>query len=164
MLIDDLLKLSRVARASIQIEEVDLTQIANGIIAELRQREPERRVEVDIAPGLVADCDAHLMRVVLFNLLENAWKYTARASEAKIEFDRLDNAGPGAFFVRDNGIGFESTYASKIFEAFQRLHSSADYPGTGIGLATVARIIDRHGGTIQAASEPGTGTTFTFTV
>lgn len=163
-LIDGLLDLSRVARAPVVVEEVDLTRIAQDTVRGLGEQDPEREVSVSIEPNLRTDCDPQLMRIVFANLIGNAWKYTAKESKATIEVGRLREAGHEIYFVRDNGVGFSSEHAERIFEPFRRLHSESDYPGTGIGLATVERIIRRHGGTIEASSEVGSGTEIRFTI
>lgn len=166
-LIDDILKLSRVTRAEITIEEVDLASLAREVLAELTDSDPHRRVETVIPASLVAQADRHLARVLLDNLLGNAWKFTSRRDAARIELGCLNGGGEGdesAFFVRDNGAGFDMVYAGKLFGAFQRLHSSAEYEGTGIGLATVQRIVHRHGGRAWAEGVVGQGATFFFTL
>jgi PAS domain S-box-containing protein len=163
-LIDDLLALSRVTRQEMRRERVDLSALARSVVAQLRRLEPARRVEVVIADGLEAEGDAHLLRLVLENLLGNAWKFTAREPEARIEFGALDEGGRTAFFVRDNGVGFDMAYAHKLFAPFQRLHALSDFPGTGIGLATVHRVVARHGGRVWAVGEEGKGATFFFTL
>ena len=163
-LIDDLLKLSRVTRSEMQRETADLRALAQMIATELQQSQPERRVEFVINPGLVAKGDAHLLRVALQNILGNAWKFTKKRPHAKIEFGSIQRDGQRVYFVRDNGIGFDMTYADKLFDGFQRLHSPADYEGTGIGLTTVKRIIERHGGNIWAESAVDQGATFYFTL
>ncbi|MDP1651679.1 MAG: PAS domain S-box protein [Rhodocyclaceae bacterium] len=162
-LIDDIIELSQLSRREMDIAPVDLSAIAHEVAAELRDGEPSRKVEWVIAPGLQGSGDAVLLRVVLMNLLGNAWKYTARQDAAHIEFGLTDNQGRRAFFIRDNGTGFDMAHVGKLFGAFQRLHSPADYPGNGIGLATVARIIHRHGGEVWAEGKPGDGATFYFT-
>jgi len=164
-LIDDLLNLSRVSRAQMTNETVDLSAMAYDIIAELKEHEPHRRVEARIAEGLVSECDPRLMRVALGNLLENAWKFTSDRETARIEFGKENHRhGDPTFFVNDNGAGFDIKYVDKLFGAFQRLHSDRDFPGTGIGLATVQRIIRRHGGWIRAEGKPGEGATFRFRI
>jgi signal transduction histidine kinase len=160
-LIDALLTLARVARAPIRYEPVDLSKLARTIANELRDGDPERRVEIAIEPALRAIGEPHLLSIVLQNLLGNAWKFTRHAPDPRIEVGR---DADGAFFVRDNGAGFEMAYANKLFGAFARLHGADEYEGTGIGLATVARIVHRHGGTIRARGEVGAGATFTFTL
>lgn len=164
LLIDDLLKLSRVTRAELKLEEVDLSAMALDIAHDLRRQDPKRDAELDISPELRAQCDPRLLRVVLQNLLDNAWKFTRGRSGARIVFGVTRHEGRPAYFVRDNGVGFDMTYADKLFGAFQRLHASSEFPGTGIGLATVQRVIHRHGGRIWAESVAGEGTTFYFTV
>ena len=162
-LIDALLELSRVTRSEMKSIEVNLSQIAQNIIEELQTHDPDRQVEIKIAPDLKAEGDPQLLRIVLDNLLHNAWKYTSKRSLAKIEFDVLTaNGEQPVFYVRDNGAGFDREYADKLFTAFQRLHSQAEFPGTGIGLATVQRIIYRHGGKVWAEGECDRGATIYF--
>ena len=163
-LIDDLLKLSRVTRSEMTREEVNLSATVEKILQDLRGAHPERQVDWRITPQLKAVGDPQLLRVVLENLAENAWKFTEGRSPAKIEFDQTVHQGKEAFFIRDNGAGFNMVYAEKLFEAFQRLHDAKDYPGTGIGLATVQRIIHRHGGQIWAEAQVNRGATFYFTL
>ena len=163
-LIDDLLGLSRVTRAELRRERVDLSALAQSVVADLQGRDQERAVEFAIAPDLTADADPDLLRVVLENLLANAWKYTAKRSPARIEFGLTRHDGKSAFYVRDNGAGFDMAYANKLFGAFQRLHSSREFEGTGIGLATVQRIVHRHGGKVWAEGAVGQGATFYFTL
>ncbi len=161
-LIDDMLLLSRVARSEIHKEQVDLSALARSISAELKQAAPERVVEFVIADGIEANGDAKLLRILLENLLGNAWKFTAKKAAAKIEFGTQAIDGGSAVFVRDNGAGFNMHYANKLFQPFQRLHSMNEFEGTGIGLATVQRIIQRHGGRVWAEGEEGIGATFYF--
>jgi PAS domain S-box-containing protein len=164
-LIDDLLKLSRVTRSEMHRTRVDLSTVAKEIAAELMQTQPERQVEWAIAPGLVADGDARLLRIVLENLLNNSWKFTSLRIHSRIEFNAiLQEDGKLAYFVRDNGAGFDMVYANKLFGAFVRLHSTTQFPGTGIGLATVQRIIHRHGGRVWAQGAVEQGATFYFTL
>jgi PAS domain S-box-containing protein len=165
-LIDGLLNLSRVTRAEMRTEPVDLSAMARAAAEELRRREPDRQVEFAIADGLTTNGDARLLGVVLDNLLENAWKFSAQKSQAQIEFGCRNGeaAAERVFFVRDNGAGFDMAYASKLFGAFQRFHSAEQFPGTGIGLATVQRIVNRHGGRVWAEGEVGKGATFYFTL
>ena len=163
-LIDDLLKLSRVSRADIQLQRVDLSALAAEVMDALRKLEPERRVAVEIAPGLVAHGDAKLLRIALDNLLGNAWKFTSHTEEARIGFGRADTEHGPAFAVSDNGAGFDMAYADKLFGAFQRLHDTGEFPGTGIGLATVQRVVHKHGGRIWAQAEVDRGATFHFTL
>ena len=164
ILIDDLLKLARVTRAEIRAEPVDLSDLARDIAAELQRATPERLVEFTIAPHLKAQGDPRLLRVVLDNLLRNSWKYTAKQARPRIEFGSVEENGGQAFMVRDNGAGFDMKYADKLFGVFQRLHSAAEFEGTGIGLATVRRIINRHGGRIWAEGAVDQGATFYFTL
>ena len=163
-LIDDMLKLSRVTRADLQRTRVDLSETARGVAAELARREPDRRVDTRIADGVVVEGDPALLVLVLENLLGNAFKFTSKTKEARVEFGvERQNGGP-VYYVRDNGAGFDMAYADKLFGAFQRLHSEAEFPGTGIGLATVQRIIHRHGGRVWAEGAVDGGATFRFTL
>lgn len=164
LLIDDLLRLSRVSRAQMARGPVDLSAMAREILAELGQQEPARWVEIAVQEGLEATGDAQLLRIVLDNLLGNAWKYTGRHPRARIEVGARETDGGRAFFVKDDGAGFDMAYAHKLFGVFQRLHGAEEFPGTGIGLATAARIIHRHGGRIWAAGAPEKGATFFFTL
>ncbi len=163
-LIDDLLQLSRLSRVEMKYEPVDMTALAAAIAADLRQREPGRHVTVVIEPGLTARADAGLLLVALENLLGNAWKFTSKKPHATVEVGRVAEDGPPKFFVRDDGAGFDPAFAGKLFGAFQRLHHERDFPGTGIGLATVQRVVHRHGGTIRAEGTVGAGATFFFTL
>jgi len=163
-LIDDLLKLSRVTRTELKREQVDLSVLANEIAADLCKQTPDRTVQFTIAPNLLAEGDKGLLRIVLDNLLGNAWKFTATRSETRIDMARADGPGSPTYVISDNGVGFDMTYANKLFGVFQRLHDASEFPGTGIGLATVQRIIHKHGGTIWAESTVGEGTRFYFTL
>ena len=163
LLIEDLLKFSRIGRSELVRQPVDLSALAESISAELRKADPERAAEFVIAPGLHAEADGRLLRVALDNLLRNAWKFSGKVPEARIEFGFCHEPEP-AFFVRDNGTGFDMQYAGKLFGVFQRLHSASEFPGTGVGLATVQRIINRHGGRIWAHSAPNQGASFYFTL
>ncbi|MCQ8129125.1 MASE3 domain-containing protein [Methylomonas rivi] len=161
-LINNLLQLSRVGRGELHIGPVDLSRMANDILAELRRETPERQARFNVMPGLTVDGDSHLLRIALENLLGNAWKFSRRQTLTEIAFGgRQENRGM-IYYVRDNGAGFNKKYAYKLFNAFQRLHSEDEFEGTGIGLATVKRIVLCHGGKIWADSEPGAGTTFFF--
>jgi len=164
-LIDDLLKLSRVSRETLAPQTVDLSQIAESIAAGLRQTAPDRNIEFRIAAGMETQGDPRLLRVMLENLLGNAWKFTGKRKAALIEFHRAagDN-GHSVFRIADNGAGFDMKYAGKLFGPFQRLHTQGEFPGTGIGLATVQRIVHRHGGDIRAEAEVGRGASFFFTL
>ncbi len=163
-LIDDILELSRVSRKELQRVRVSLSQLAADLMEERLRSEPGQRVEFSLAHGCVAVGDPQLLRVVLQNLLENAWKYSSKAASPKIEFGCTGNGNETAYFVRDNGVGFDMKYADRLFTPFQRLHRPDEFEGTGIGLATVARIVNRHGGRIWAESAPGQGATFRFTL
>ena len=164
LLIDDLIKLARVTRAELKIADVDLTAIARQTATGLQDSAPERRAEIVIAPSLHAKGDPTLMQVALDNLMNNSWKFTAPRAPAKIEFGQAQIDGRPVYYVRDNGVGFDMSYASKMFGAFQRFHDAREFAGTGIGLATVQRIIHKHGGRIWAESQPGNGATFYFTL
>lgn len=164
-LIDALLQLSRVTRSQMKPIQVNLSAIAGDIIEELRGDNPQRQVEVKITPNLETKGDPQLLRIVLNNLLHNAWKYTSKRSQAEIEFGIVDeNAEQSSYLVRDNGAGFDPEYADKLFTAFQRLHNQSEFPGTGIGLATVQRIIYRHGGKVWAEGESDRGATIYFSL
>lgn len=162
-LIRDLLQLSRASREPLRRERVDLSAIATEIVSELNERTPNRAVQVHIEPRMIARCDAGLIRIALDNLLENAWKFTSRQAQPNIEFGTLGAARP-VYFVRDNGAGFDMAHAGRLFAPFQRLHPECEFPGTGIGLATVKRVIERHGGSVFAESAVGSGSTFFFTL
>ena len=163
-LMDGLLQLSRLNRDELDLKDVDLTALAASFVAELHERDPARDVVVDVAPGLIARADPKLTRAVLENLLGNAWKFTSRHETALIEFGADRSAGGVTFFVRDDGAGFDMRYAKNLFGAFQRLHTPDQFEGTGIGLATVQRIVHRHGGTVWAEGEIEKGATFWFTL
>ena len=162
-MIDDLLDLSRATRVELRRQQVDLSAVAHDVVAELRDTDPRREVRISVADGLTAGGDPHLIRLVLRNLLGNAWKFTARRDPAVIEVTRADPDGQ-VFVVRDNGAGFDMRYAAKLFDPFQRLHANADFEGIGIGLAIVHRIVRRHGGRIWAEGEVGRGASFYFTL
>jgi PAS domain S-box-containing protein len=164
-LIDDLLDLSRVARAEVRLQAVDLGVEAARIVGELKRGEPERRVTFTAQQPAWARADRQLVRTVLQNLLENAWKFTNHRAQASIEFGTTPTEdGRICFYVRDDGAGFDPAYAGKLFSPFQRLHSARDFPGTGVGLASVRRIVERHGGRVWAESAVGAGATFYFTL
>jgi two-component system NtrC family sensor kinase len=163
-LIDDLLQLSKVGRQDLRREPTDLTGMARAVAEALRQREPERQVEVVIAADVTVVADQGLMRVLLENLFGNAWKFTARSKAPRVEFGSEPKDGARVYFVRDNGAGFDMAYAKKLFRPFQRLHKESEFPGTGIGLATVYRVVDRHGGRVWAEGAVGRGATVYFTV
>ncbi|ABQ28507.1 cache domain-containing protein [Geotalea uraniireducens] len=163
-LIDGLLKLSRSTRGGIAPERVDLSAMAVMVAEELRKAEPDRRVTIHIAPGVEAFADHRLLWVVMENLLGNAWKYTSQRADGRIELGVAEQQGKDVYFVRDNGAGFDMAYADKLFLPFQRLHKTSEFPGIGIGLATVERIIHRHDGRIWAQAAVGEGATFYFTL
>lgn len=159
-LIDDMLILSRVSRAEVRRAGVDLHALSQSVITELRNAEPTRKVEMVIETGLNAQGEPALLRVMLENLWSNAWKFTAKTQDARIEFGRNGDV----YFLRDNGAGFDVAYVDKLFGAFQRLHGSGEFTGTSIGLATVQRIVRRHGGQVRAEGRVGQGATFYFTL
>lgn len=166
-LIQDLLDLSRVSRRELSRQAVDLSALACEIAAELQAQAPQRQAEFVIAGGLTAYGDVTLLRLMLENLLGNAWKFTATRERAHIEFGAMGEGEaqpPPVYYVRDNGVGFDIAYADKLFAPFQRLHSQSEFPGTGIGLATVQRIVARHGGKVWAEAAPDRGATFYFTL
>jgi PAS domain S-box-containing protein len=163
-LIDDLLNLSRLTRGQMSVSDVDLSKMARGIIEELRERDPGRKVKVTIQDGLMSRGDPGLLSAALENLLSNAWKFSSKNPQARIEFGAMDLNGELVYFVRDNGAGFDMAYADKLFGAFQRLHHADDFQGTGVGLATVRRVIHRHGGRIWVDAKEGQGATFYFTI
>jgi signal transduction histidine kinase len=163
-LIDDLLNLSRLSRIAMQTQSLDISALARSIIGDLQRAQPERQVEVRIQDGLETAADPGLVHVALGNLLSNAWKFTSKRDSAHIEFGQAQVNGTLAFFVRDDGAGFDMDYAYRLFGAFQRLHGMTEFAGTGIGLATVQRIVHRHGGRIWAESAVDCGATFYFTL
>lgn len=163
-LIDSLLQLSRVARSDVQREQVDLSQLATLVFNETRTADPERTVNWDVQPGVMADADPRLIRIALENLIGNAWKFTAKTPNAVIAFGSSLRDGQTVYFIRDNGAGFDMQYVDRLFTAFQRLHGERDFKGSGIGLATVSRIIHRHHGSIWAEGSPEKGATFYFTL
>jgi signal transduction histidine kinase len=164
MLIDGILNLSRIARGEVKWGLVDLSSLVQSIAAELQESQPQRQVEFIIAPGLTANGNAHLLRILLENLLGNAWKFTGKHLKARIEFGTTQVDGEEAFFIRDNGAGFDMTYADKLFGIFQRLHAADEFPGTGVGLATVRRVAYHHGGRVWAEGKVEKGATFYFTL
>jgi light-regulated signal transduction histidine kinase (bacteriophytochrome) len=163
-LINDLLDLSRINRAALKKESISLTAIARSVIADLQSGEPSRKVAIEIPDGLSAHGDARMATIVLVNLLGNAWKYSAKQPEAKITFGQENQGNETISYVRDNGAGFDMAYAGKLFAPFQRLHHDSEFEGTGIGLATVQRIISRHGGRIWVEAAVNDGATFFFTL
>ena len=162
VLIDALLDLSRMSRRKMRYEDVDLSRLSRDILRKLKITDPSRPTEFKVADGLVVNGDFELLRVVLENLIGNAWKYTSKCDHTCIEIGYRANQD-AAYFVRDNGVGFDMQYADKLFGPFQRLHTVEEFDGMGIGLATVARIIDRHGGRVWAEGVPDRGATFYFT-
>jgi signal transduction histidine kinase len=164
VLIDDLLAMARVTRADFKYEQVDLSKMAAEILAELQAAEPERQVAVEIALGMKARGDKHLLRLAMENLLNNAWKFSSLNGQVRIEVGQTIKEENECIFVRDNGAGFDMDYADKLYKPFQRLHGTAEFPGTGIGLSIVSRVVKRHGGKIWAEGEVGKGATFYFTL
>jgi len=163
-LIEDLMDLSRASRATLEVREVDLSALAGSVAHELAQQEPHRAIEISILPRLVSRGDEGLLRIALENLLGNAWKFTARQPHPKIEVGALQDNGSRVYYVRDNGAGFDMAHADRLFGVFQRLHAQEDFPGTGIGLATVQRILHRHNGRVWAEARVNEGATFYFTL
>jgi light-regulated signal transduction histidine kinase (bacteriophytochrome) len=161
-LIDALLQLSRLSRTEMQYEQINLSEMATAIAAELKEQFPERDGEFIIQDGLVDYGDSWLIHVALNNLLGNAWKFASKQSEPRIEFGVTEQDGQKAYFVRDNGVGFDMAYANKLFGTFQRLHAASEFEGTGIGLATVERVVRRHNGKIWAEAAVNKGATFYF--
>ena len=162
-LIDDMLELSAITRAEIRCELVNLSELANTVFNNLKEQQPERQVEIVVQDNITAEGDRKLLKIVLENLLGNAWKYSNKRQEAVIEFGEIAENSKPVFYIKDNGAGFNMQYANKLFGVFQRLHGS-DYEGTGIGLATVKRVIERHGGKVWADAKEGSGATFYFTL
>lgn len=163
-LIEDLLNLSRIGRSELTARPISLSQIAAEAAAAVRERHPAREVQLEIAPGMDVNADPRLLRIALEKLLSNAWKYTARASRAQVTIGTQAGEHGPVYFVRDNGIGFDMKYADKLFVPFQRLHPETEFPGSGIGLVTIQRIIVRHGGRVWADAKPDEGATFYFTL
>jgi signal transduction histidine kinase len=163
-MIDDLLTLSRATRGELQWEQVDLSALAMSIVAEVHEHNPGRQVSWEITPQVIAQCDPRVLRIVLENLLHNAWKFTSKHERATIVFGTQRSDGDTVYFVRDDGAGFDMTYANKLFGIFQRLHAITEFEGTGIGLAIVARLIHRHGGRVWAEGAVEKGATFSFTL
>jgi len=163
-LIDDLLNLSRIGRSELTARPISLSQIAAEAAAAIRERHPTREVQLEITPGMEVSADPRLLRIALENLLSNAWKYTSRSPQARVSVGTQAAESGSVYFVRDNGVGFDMKYADKLFVPFQRLHPEAEFPGSGVGLVTVQRIIARHGGRIWADAQPDAGATFYFTM
>lgn len=163
-LIDNMLILSRVTRHDIQQQTVNMSDIAESIAENLRQQDKARNVTFEFQDELKIQGDAHLIKIMLDNLIGNAWKYSSKTAQAKIEFGKIRQKGEDVYYIKDNGSGFDMKYASKLFVAFQRLHSAIDYAGSGVGLATVYRIVNRHNGRIWAEAAPDKGATFYFTL
>ena len=164
IVIDDLLNLSRLTRTALQPKFINLSKMTEEIVQGLQENQPGRAATFSIIPDLMVEADPHLMHIVLENLLSNAWKFTSKREQTVIEFGQKAHVKERTFYLRDNGVGFNMEYADKLFGVFQRLHSVSEFPGTGVGLATVQRIISIHGGQIWAESVEGQGTTFYFTL
>src|SRR5581483_5502431 len=163
-LLNDMLRLSRLSRKEMQWRTVNLSGLAQSIVQNFQRIEPQRNVSVIIAPNLAALGDEALLHIALENLLNNAWKFTGKNSNALVEFGSAEEQGQRFYFVRDNGVGFDMAFAAKIFGVFERLHPESEFPGTGIGLALVQRIVNRHEGQIWARAAPNQGATFCFTL
>jgi len=163
-LIDALLLLARLGRSEMQVIDLDLTQLTESLVAELSATHASRKVSVRIEPGMKARGDPRLLRLAIGNLLDNAWKFTARQAEAAVEVGTIAGAAIPTYFVKDNGAGFDPAHAGRLFGPFQRLHSEAEFPGTGVGLAIVQRVITRHGGEVWAQSQCNHGASFTFSL
>jgi PAS domain S-box-containing protein len=163
-LIDDMLKFSRETRGDMKLEEVDLTALVQTVTGRLKEANPERQIKFLIQEGLSARCDTRLIEIALTNLLDNAVKFTSRSEQPLILFGKIQQHGKDVFFVRDNGVGFDMAFAPKLFKVFQRLHNADEYPGTGVGLATVQRVINRHAGRVWVEAQPNYGATFYFTL
>ena len=163
-LIDDMLRLSQITRADMTVANVNLSEIAQSISTKIKNNFPKRKIKFTITPGLTVKADKNLLSIALENLFENAVKFTGKVPRAIIEFGITEKDGQKAYFVRDNGVGFDMTYANKLFKPFQRLHTVAEFPGNGIGLASVQRIIQRHGGQVWAEGKVGEGAAFYFTL
>jgi light-regulated signal transduction histidine kinase (bacteriophytochrome) len=163
-LIEDLLNLSRIGRSELTARPISLSQIAAEAAAAVRERHPTREVHLDITPGMEVSADPRLLRIALENLVSNAWKYTSRTAQARVSIGTEAGENGPVYFVRDNGVGFDMKYVDKLFVPFQRLHPETEFPGNGIGLVTVQRIVARHGGRIWADAKPDEGATFYFTL
>ena len=163
-MLDDLIHLIRYSRQPLSNQNVNLSQLAIRAVHGLREKYPEHNVDVTIQPGLAAFGDRELLGVVIGELLDNAWKFTSKCADARLEFGQIEVDGQKTFFLRDNGIGFDMTYVDKLFRNFEQLHQPGIYEGTGMGLATVHRIIQRHGGKIWVVGQPNAGATFYFTL
>lgn len=163
-LIEDVLHLSRVTRAEVHTRDVDLSALVSLLFGRMQEADPERKVDLKLRPGVVVKGDGQLLRIAMENLLENAWKFTRHEEQASIEFGLGHQEGDTVYYVRDNGAGFDMAYVGRLFGPFQRLHRENDYPGTGIGLATVQRIVHRHGGRVWGEGAVNQGATFYFTL
>lgn len=163
-IIGDLLALSRITRQELRRERVDLSAIARLLFEEMNRSDPDRDADIIVAADCIVDADPGLTRILLENLVRNAWKFTSKREHARIEFGKRQEHGANVYFIQDNGIGFDKGHAGRLFRPFQRLPSAMEFAGTGVGLSTVKRIVDKHGGAVRADGEPGKGTTITFTL
>ncbi|HET7604044.1 MAG TPA: ATP-binding protein, partial [Gemmatimonadales bacterium] len=163
-LIDDVIHLARVTSTELREQDVDLSAVARVALDQMKQADPERTVATMIRPGMIVRGDGRLLRIALENLLQNAWKFTGKRPDAMIEVGSRQQDGERTYYVQDNGVGFDMEFAGRLFGPFQRLHRSEEFPGTGIGLATVRRVIHRHGGRVWAEAKPGEGARFSFTL
>jgi light-regulated signal transduction histidine kinase (bacteriophytochrome) len=163
-IIDDILQLSNVSRAKYEPQTVNLSNLVATNLEKLRTTNPERDIKIEVEPNVKATGDRSLLEIAVANLVENAWKYSSQRQEAKIKFGTQEQNGKVVYYIKDNGVGFDTQYMNKLFGPFQRLHTDKEFPGTGIGLATVHRIIDRHGGKVWANAKEGRGATFYFTI
>jgi len=163
-LIDDMLKLSRITRSDLHRTDLNLSDLASVVIAEIQSADPQRQVKWIVRPGMMVNGDPNMLRIVLVNLLENAWKFTSRHAAACITVSFVEKEGRPVYYVRDDGAGFDMNYAAKLFAPFQRMHGASEFHGSGIGLATVQRVIARHGGTVWAESIVEQGTTIYFSL
>jgi light-regulated signal transduction histidine kinase (bacteriophytochrome) len=163
-MIDSFLRLSRATQGELKVERTDLSQLVQNVFNHQQERDPDRRAKLEVAPNITADVDRRIFEVLITNLLDNAWKYSRQRDEARIRFAHDRSAGYSVYSISDNGAGFDMKHADRLFTPFSRLHKAEDFDGIGIGLATVQRIIARHGGRIWAKSAPGAGATFYFTL
>ena len=163
-LTDALLSLAKVGRGECRLETLDFSDLAQGVVDDLKIAHPRHKVNVVVQPGMQIVADANLLRTAMQSLLDNAWKFTGKAADPQVEIGSFNVQGNTVFFVRDNGAGFNPAYSSRLFGVFQRLHTAEEFQGTGVGLATVQRVIHRHGGRIWAEAEPGRGAVFYFTI
>ncbi len=163
-LIDDMLRLSKITRTEMVVDKVNLSQMAQQVSKKLTNNFPKRKIKVVITPGLIVTGDKNLLSIALENIFENAFKFTGKTPEASIEFGATNIRGQKVYYIRDNGVGFDMAYADKLFKPFQRLHTVAEFSGTGVGLALVQRVVQRHGGRVWAEGQVGKGASFYFTL